>query len=220
MKVAASQAGADLRFVWVGGRLALDFTNSTAWSRSLGPGGEEEQPEYERFTRYGRLVEWAQAAEALSEREAASLLAEAERRPEDASLALQQTLALRQAIHRIFVNTAHEQPVDPAALAVLNATLSEGMARLRLMREDETFALRWTGGESALTRPLWPVAQDAADLLVSGDLSRVRECSGDICGFLFVDRSRPGKRRWCDMRDCGNRAKVRRHYERVRALNP
>jgi predicted RNA-binding Zn ribbon-like protein len=46
----------------------------------------------------------------------------------------------------------------------------------------------------------------------------VRECSGDTCGWLFVDTSRNHSRRWCDMEDCGNRAKARRHYLRRKQL--
>ncbi|HEV2391667.1 MAG TPA: CGNR zinc finger domain-containing protein [Verrucomicrobiae bacterium] len=39
----------------------------------------------------------------------------------------------------------------------------------------------------------------------------MRLCQGDTCGWLFVDSSKNHSRRWCDMRDCGNRAKARRH---------
>jgi predicted RNA-binding Zn ribbon-like protein len=63
---------------------------------------------------------------------------------------------------------------------------------------------------------LAPVVWSAAELLTSGPLERVRECPGDdTCGWLFLDTSRNGSRRWCDMRTCGNRAKARRHYCRV-----
>jgi predicted RNA-binding Zn ribbon-like protein len=40
----------------------------------------------------------------------------------------------------------------------------------------------------------------------------IEQCEGDVCGWLFLDRSPAGRRRWCSMRDCGNRAKARRHY--------
>ena len=50
--------------------------------------------------------------------------------------------------------------------------------------------------------------------LTSEELDQVRECAGNTCGWLFVDMSRNHSRHWCDMRDCGNRAKVRRYYQR------
>jgi len=68
--------------------------------------------------------------------------------------------------------------------------------------------------EDELTSLLWPVARAATALLTSSDLARVRECADDACGWLFLDHSRNGSRRWCDMADCGNRAKARRYRER------
>ena len=64
---------------------------------------------------------------------------------------------------------------------------------------------------------LWPVARSAADLLTSDDLGRVRECAGERCNWLFIDRSKNHSRRWCDMQDCGNVAKVRRYRSRKQA---
>ena len=59
---------------------------------------------------------------------------------------------------------------------------------------------------------LWPVAHSAAELLISDDLDRVKQCADDRgCGWLFVDTSRNRSRRWCSMESCGNRAKVQRH---------
>ncbi len=72
------------------------------------------------------------------------------------------------------------------------------------------------GSNSALDTVLWSVARSSAELLISEDLMRVKECpENDGCGWLFVDTSRNHKRRWCDMEGCGNRAKARRHYERI-----
>lgn len=49
------------------------------------------------------------------------------------------------------------------------------------------------------------------------DLTRLRRCADDGCGWLFLDASRNGSRRWCSSADCGNRARVRRHYRRSRS---
>ena len=62
--------------------------------------------------------------------------------------------------------------------------------------------------------PLLRVAWAAGELLTSGELDRVKACPGDECGWLFLDRS--GRRRWCSMDSCGNRAKVRAHAARHR----
>ena len=66
-----------------------------------------------------------------------------------------------------------------------------------------------------LGRPLWLVAESAADLLTDGTLGRIKECPGaGDCGWLFYDTSRNGRRRWCGMEGCGSRVKMRRHYAR------
>jgi predicted RNA-binding Zn ribbon-like protein len=60
------------------------------------------------------------------------------------------------------------------------------------------------------------IARDAIDLLGGPLATRVRECAAEDCALLFVDASRPGRRRWCSMEGCGNRAKTT-SYRRRRA---
>jgi predicted RNA-binding Zn ribbon-like protein len=63
---------------------------------------------------------------------------------------------------------------------------------------------------------LAPVLWSAADLLIGGEHRRIRQCANAQCLWLFVDASKSGTRRWCDMASCGNRAKARRHYLRTK----
>lgn len=74
--------------------------------------------------------------------------------------------------------------------------------------------VEWEGATSA-SCALSLVARDAIDLVGSGELARVRECAADDCARIFLDRSRPGTRRWCSMATCGNRAKARGHRSRA-----
>jgi predicted RNA-binding Zn ribbon-like protein len=119
-------------------------------------------------------------------------------------------IALREAIHRCFAATAAGRAPDEADLASLNAALSEAPARQR-------FAIGgWEIGTPAPYAAvlLAPVLWSAADLLVGSQLSRVRQCANPECGWLFLDNSKSGNRRWCSMSACGNRAKAHRHYLR------
>ena len=59
--------------------------------------------------------------------------------------------------------------------------------------------------------------RSAADLLANAEHRRVRRCANDECLWLFLDHSKGGTRRWCDMNACGNRAKSKRHYLRSKA---
>jgi predicted RNA-binding Zn ribbon-like protein len=58
------------------------------------------------------------------------------------------------------------------------------------------------------------VARDAIDVLGGPRAARLKRCEGSRCALLFVDTSRSGRRRWCSMERCGNRAKVAAHRRR------
>ncbi len=58
------------------------------------------------------------------------------------------------------------------------------------------------------------IARDAIDLFTGDDFAKVKLCAGEDCSVYFVDHSRPGKRRWCSMSRCGNKAKKRAFTER------
>ncbi|PZG44753.1 hypothetical protein C1I98_16695, partial [Spongiactinospora gelatinilytica] len=71
------------------------------------------------------------------------------------------------------------------------------------------------GGPISGARVLASVARDAVELFTGPAAARVRECAAHNCRLLFVDASRPGRRRWCAMEHCGNRHKVRAHRGRA-----
>jgi len=93
--------------------------------------------------------------------------------------------------------------------------LNRVLARLRVSPGRRRLLWAWEGPE--LEEPLWPVVWSAADLLTSGRPDPLRACANPDCGWLFIDRSRRRNRRWCDMNECGSRAKARRYYARKRS---
>jgi predicted RNA-binding Zn ribbon-like protein len=193
----------------LGGRLSLDFANTVDWRASDHP--------QECLTTYSDLVAWSRHAGVLTDQQAQLLVRKAARRPGDAKAVLDKAIGLREAIYRMFSAISHGRPLEAADLAAFNAVLSDLLASARIAQTGEGFAWDWADAGDALDRMLWPVVHDAADLLTSEQLDRIGECAGDGCGWLFLDVSRNRSRRWCAMRDCGNRAKTRRHYERRRA---
>lgn len=123
-------------------------------------------------------------------------------------------IAVRETIHRLFDALAASSPVAEADLAALNATLAEAPPRAALVPDGAGFA--WALRTGAVTLPvlLAPVLWSAGDLLASAAQHRIRRCANEKCRWLFLDRSKAGTRRWCDMAACGNRAKAQRHYAR------
>lgn len=195
-------------FSLVGGALCLDFTNTLS-------GRKSETDEH--LDSYDDVLVWSRHAGTVTDAEAARLRAAASAHPHKAEAVYKRAIALREAIYAVFVAQATGAVAPPSALAALNAELARALAHLQVTPERAGFGWTWAGAPEALDRLLWPLARSAADLLTGAHLDRVSQCGGDDCAWLFLDLSRNHSRRWCDMNDCGNRAKARRHYHRRRS---
>lgn len=125
--------------------------------------------------------------------------------------------ALRELVREITARQASGRSPTQDQLRRLNGVLREGTHHheLRLDREGGRFTVGQVGGELPQARAA--IAGSLAHYLADHDLHRLRVCANDGCRWLFVDRSPAGRRRWCDMRTCGNRAKVARHRARRRS---
>ncbi len=199
----------ELEWVLRGGVACLDFANTVGWHAG-------EQP-VEYLNGYPDLLSWCVSAKVLDGAEAEALGRRAELEPEAAGAVLARAVGLREAIYRVFSAAAGGEDPSPSDLEVLNGELQEALALLRLTAGAGGFGWGWGGDDTALERPLWSLARSAAELLTSRELLRVKVCMGEACGWLFLDESRNRSRRWCDSRDCGNRARVRRYYARRRS---
>lgn len=123
--------------------------------------------------------------------------------------------ALRDALWRLAEARVRDASPDPDDLATLNDAAAHPPLTPRLTA-DGTWA--WASGGTG-TGLLSTVARDAVDLFTGGHAHRIRVCGAHDCRLLFVDTSRPGKRRWCSMERCGNRHKVRAHRARLTAAD-
>jgi predicted RNA-binding Zn ribbon-like protein len=190
-------------FEWVAGDPALDFHNTASWR----PAGLAE----ERLRSFSDLLAWGQAAGFLPRPNA--LLARRRQRPAEAARVLSRALGLRATLHAVFTAIAEGRAPGADDLRSLNGSLSSSLRRLAVAKRPRGFGWATT----ALDGLLGPIAWSAARLLTSDDVSRVGRCANEDCGWLFVDRSRRHNRRWCEMSECGSRAKARRYYARKRA---
>jgi len=133
---------------------------------------------------------------------------------------LAEALALREVIYRAFSARAAGGPVPEADLSALNVAIAQAPPRALIAQVGAHYA--WQVEAPAGARPfsapqlLAAVVWSGADLLVGAGGDRIRLCANDACRWLFLDGSRNGSRRWCDMSACGNRAKARRHYLKQR----
>jgi predicted RNA-binding Zn ribbon-like protein len=192
------------------GRLALDFANTVDWHASSHP--------EEGLTSYDKLLEWGKAHAILTAAGARSLKTQAAKRPAEAHAVLEKSIELREAIYHILSARVHKLPVRVSDLRVLNRAVAEMMVHSQIvMKGNKGFAWGWSDGHEGLDSILWPVVRSSVELLISDDiLERVGQCADEKgCGWLFMDTSKNKSRRWCDMGDCGNRAKARRHYQKL-----
>jgi predicted RNA-binding Zn ribbon-like protein len=173
-------------FEYISGDLAADLVNA---------GGQ--------LSDYAHLLEWARGAGAITASTAESLERLAQAKPAAAAAALRVAHRVRDIVHDVYTAVVAGRTPDPTDL---NAELSRVLPRRQL---DGSHWV-WRDAERELESPIWPVVLAAGDLLTSPDAARLRICAKPDCGWLFVDRSRNGFRRWCSMADCGTREKSRR----------
>jgi predicted RNA-binding Zn ribbon-like protein len=129
---------------------------------------------------------------------------------------LQRARTLRDAVFLLAADRAHGRPLQAAHLDVVNAAAA---APPLIARIDPDGTRSWAPGATG-SRLLATVARDAIELFTGPYADRVRECGGHNCQLLFVDTSRPGRRRWCAMEHCGNREKARVHRTRHAPTKP
>jgi len=193
--------------------LCLAFANTLAWRGRTAPG--------ENLTDFAALLTWAATHLALPEHLAGELGSWAREHPSKATKALAEAVALRETIHGIASALACGEPVGSQDFTALNQALSGAPTRRQLMRSDTGYAWqielgRLDGDGLPIPVLLAPVVWSAADLMVGSGRRRIRQCANSECLWLFVDESKNGTRRWCDMASCGNRAKARRHYLKMK----
>ncbi len=180
----------DYRFHFVSGRPSLDFCATT---------GERWRRNFERLRSPADLGRWAVEAGLLAEPPAV-----------DPPI-LVQARELREAIYRTAKLAGEGSPAS-ADIDAINRWAARPPLAPRLAADGRSAQL--SGGTGALLATL---ARDAIDLVTGPYAHRVRECASDTCALLFVDASRPGRRRWCSMEGCGNRQKTANYRRRAKA---
>ena len=198
------------RFRLAGGHPVLDFLNTLGGHRLIAPREDLVTPE--------DLVSWGLQSGWLDQEHAHPMLVEIQLRPAEARAALGRVRAFREALFRVFLATSENAQPASEPLELVEREVRRAWSERRLVRTTQGY--RWISPESARLDGVIPeLAIAASELLTGPDRERVRICEAtalDGCGWLFLDTSKNGTRRWCEMATCGNRYKARRHYARVR----
>ena len=193
----------ELPFKYVGGDPSLDLVNTVDWT--------ERGPENERLTDYARLTRWAEGAGLVSKAEGERLRRAGVAHPREALAAYDAAIQLRSVLQRLYGKRSDWRE--------FNELLGRALRQLRVSPPRKgQLAAEWEWHDiESLESLLWPVTWSAAILLTSEEAGRIRVCAGPDCGWMYVDRSRNGLRRWCQMETCGTLEKSRRRSRRIPA---
>jgi predicted RNA-binding Zn ribbon-like protein len=196
-------------FEFVAGHVALEFVNTVDWRL-------DDARRHELVTSFDDLLNWARLAEVVDAAQLRELNAAAERDPAGAERAVRRARRVREVLFRLLAAAGRNTRPAPRDQRLFNAVVASALRKRRLEARGASWRWTWAAGAGdTLDSILWPIVLAAADLLTSPARAQIGECAGDGCGWLFLDTA--GRRRWCTMRGCGNRAKVRRFYQRSRA---
>lgn len=137
--------------------------------------------------------------------------------PPLARRALEETLRLREAVAALVEAFARGTVLPDAGVFALDRVLRARSGRRRVEARGTRLSLLDATERELPLGLLSGIAEAAAELLSTGERERLRQCAAEGCGLWFYDVSRNGRRRWCSMSRCGNRAKVAAHHRRRRA---
>ncbi|MFF0345919.1 CGNR zinc finger domain-containing protein [Kribbella sp. NPDC004875] len=173
----------------VGAHPVLDFVNTRSEWTTRGPARTEWLTSYDAFLTWNGYVGLLAPATAT--------------RPANDSDHLQAVLTFRAGLYDVLAGQATDDTFEAVARVI-----EEASGRRRLVRSGDHAA--WELPEDPAL-PLYNLALLASELLTGESREYVRSCPS--CGWLFLDPR--GRRRWCSMATCGNRAKVRAHAART-----
>jgi predicted RNA-binding Zn ribbon-like protein len=180
--------------------LCLSLANTRNWRHATTP--------LEHLHEYADVLRWGEKRGLLDAGEVSRLAAAAGARVRVARAEFAATLALREAIYRVFSARAHFREVDASDVASIGASFNDAVAELELVVVDGKLIARARRVEAGLEAMRLHAALSAVSLLTSEFASKVKECADDRgCGWLFLDRTRNGSRRFCFSNECGNRAR-------------
>ena len=201
----------DSHFVFDGGTLALDLLNTWRFNADQ-PLDLLQSPE--------DLIIWLTAAGLPDGADCAELSSS----PPNRRILLDEALWLRRDILLIVQSLVAGELPPPYTVDALNRILTESGTSFRLdsltippegdQEEGMEGQLVLNVHEhiSSVLGVLQPIALSAARIVTEVNPTRIRQCASSNCMYWFLDTSKSGRRRWCSMSRCGNRAKVAKHY--------
>jgi len=190
--------------------LCLNYANTLSWRGSGAPA--------ETLHSLADILHWSEQIGVVQPTGAQQLRRWSRDHKAQAAEIFTEAIAIREVVFQIFSAVAVGASVRAKDFMVLKAALVEAPSRSDLARVASRYGWFLDQGQPSAASVLAPVVWSAGDLMLNAPTRPIRRCANQECLWLFIDQSKNGTRRWCDMNSCGNRAKARRHYAKIRAL--
>jgi predicted RNA-binding Zn ribbon-like protein len=192
----------------IGGELAFDFANTSS--------GRGFATHKEHLRSGGNVVDWAAHAKVLPPADADWLREAVRENPEMAEMLLRSALDLREDIYVLGSEVAAGRPAPPEHVESLARAHALCLSHAHLAPFEGNYVWSWAPRKTPIEAVLGPISLSALTTLQQADLSRIKQCQGEKCGWLFFDATKNKSRRWCEMEVCGNRAKQKRFGAKAR----
>ena len=196
---------------FIGGRLCLDFVNSVGGREEL-----EEKPYPEniivkdKLENFNDFITWGKDIGIITEAERKYLLNLNSSEKKETEITFKRAIELRESLFKIIYDVINNKEPDEKMIQILNREYSIANENRKLVYMNNKIEWQFSRDPFKPDYLIWVIAESVVKLLSSEVISRVKICAGDDCGWLFLDTSKNKSRQWCDMKDCGNVAKVRR----------
>ena len=191
-------------------RLWLEFVNTDAAAQS---------PRGDLLRDFDALVGWLNTQDCLDGERSDGIRRRALLQPAAAAATLVDARRVRAALRVLAERGQVTERVRDDAVVEINRVLGRSAGTRRLERHaDGGYTRSFVPTGDAFAGLMIPIVESAAESLASAELGRVRRCADARCHRVFVDATKNGLRRWCDMGTCGNRAKAARHRAKERPL--
>jgi predicted RNA-binding Zn ribbon-like protein len=185
----------------VGGELAWDFTNTSS-ARGLAA-------HQEHLRDFETLMQWVEHARVMPPSDCVYIRTTLSGHPRRARRVFDRAVEVRELIWTVGTALAEQRPIAARLLDLLSAAHAENLRHAEMRMRLGSYIWVFDPRRDILAAILGPITLSALTLLMEKDLMRTRRCAGQECGWLFFDTTKNNRRRWCEMRVCGNRAKVR-----------
>ena len=190
-----------------GGCVVFDFTNT------IGSRKEERLRDY--LKTYPDFLLWVNRQGLLPQSRFNALSKLAKQEPEKGNIAFQKIVETREVLYALFSPLALNENPKKETVDKFNKLLQESFSYISIDIGNTKNEINFADVTLSYLEPLHIILKSAFDVLTQEEMARIKECPS--CGWLFLDKTKNKKRRWCNMLDCGSKDKASRYYHRKKA---